>query len=118
MTEEEIEEVAILLIDALATAAFKAGAIQPVKVWDRVQSAVQSAATGCDDYGSFIEDAARSLQIDSFDRYASRDIADVHERVTASWDAVRQAVERKPRFLVAMTRAARDERKAEKEAQR
>jgi glutaredoxin-related protein len=108
------ESLAILMIDLFASAALSDGTIPRICVWERILSAMMSSAAAADTYGDLVERIFDKLQLSTLYMNDNLQIKEIRDtlRERSAWPEFRQLLETQTRYLVGMTRAARDERRA------
>lgn len=115
LTDEEKLRIAIDLLRAMLSST-SPERVRRIDWWTRARSALETAASVADSYGSLVSKMGERLQIDALTPNTSAQVADLAPRVEADFEAFRAFLEREALYVVAIARAESKRRRAEWQA--
>lgn len=89
--------------------------IRRIEWWSRARSALETAASAADSYGSLVSVMGRKLQIDVTSPYTASELLAIRNEV-ADFEGWRRFLAAESLYVVAMAQAAAQERRAEYKA--
>lgn len=116
MTDDEQLQAAIELVRAMMSSA-SAKHIRPIEWWSRAKSALETAATCADSFGSLVSTMGRKLQIEVTRVWTGQEIVRLAHVVGSDFETWRRYVVAEALYVVAIAQAESKERRAAREAE-